>query len=121
MASRLWFFETSSEEAKDPQLWVGITRKFPDVRKSDNAFLDQERVLARNAMLRAVNMMWRQPQICIGAAAWCDGRVACGDLAVASRASASAGKTLRSLEVKFSAGFILEQAPWIKEDELDRA
>ena len=73
-AGKKFLFQLAPEELS-PDKMVKWATKLPSVAKTGDVFQDDELKMRRDAFIRVIDKLWRNPDIILQAANWVDNRV----------------------------------------------
>lgn len=76
MAKRAGCFDLTDEEMKDQSKIVGFASRVPQVLKTGDTFVDDERRMCRGGLVRVISQLWRNPEVVMQCTNWVDNRVA---------------------------------------------
>lgn len=100
----------TDDEIADKTRLEAFADKLPQVRRTGEDFADDEARMRRESFAKAVNMMWRHPEITLQAASWCENRVRSLQTQGSETMFKKPPPDLRSIDCNWSASWVTERS-----------
>lgn len=106
-AAKRFCFSLTNEEQASPTKLVAFATRVPQIQRTGDQFLDDEGTMKRDAFMKTINYMWRNPDIVMQTASWVEKRVETYEAKRAASGKFEQLSVLKALDDDWCAAFLV--------------